>query len=178
MSNSNEEENTGTSGKNEAEQVEVEVGLIDILIPPGKLHVFFNSTSYNTATSALGLTLPQTQVVEVMNDSPLVGMNQVGDIIISVDDGDVRETPCYFIRFLLMNKKENAVRKITVFRGDPYREKEEGEKENDDMKGSNPFTHVRIPLSGSTIDGERTVFRSKVQNQEKDEADANDKEFN
>mmetsp|Transcript_14562 Transcript_14562/g.26267 ORF Transcript_14562/g.26267 Transcript_14562/m.26267 type:complete len:495 (-) Transcript_14562:100-1584(-) len=186
--------NSEDAASNKLESNNEQVGLIDIMAPAGKLHVLFDDT-HRYCPLGLSISGPKAQVTEIREDSPLSGKIQVGDQLISIDDEDMTQMPGTAI-YVLLFSKEDAERKITVFRGD-YDNGEVWEEK----KSSTDYTHVQIPFPGYDSHGKKakekkpipegttkshwrlfpTFFQTKVQvvdnqpkNQEKNQADDDD----
>mmetsp|Transcript_16084 Transcript_16084/g.34782 ORF Transcript_16084/g.34782 Transcript_16084/m.34782 type:complete len:653 (-) Transcript_16084:2037-3995(-) len=79
--------------------------VIDIIVPPGRVGCIIDSSARRGP-----------YVCEIHNSSPLRDKLQVGDRILSVDDGDVRRMNAIDVSKLLGSKSENEERIITISR--------------------------------------------------------------
>jgi hypothetical protein len=81
----------------------------DVLAPSGKLHIILKTDE------------DEGIVIEMISEaSPLAGQVSVGDILISVDEIDVREQTAAIVNRTIEQRKNSMVRKLVFIKGDGY----------------------------------------------------------
>jgi len=82
------------------------IKVVDILAPAGKLGVVVD----NSPTGG------PTYISSISDNSPLLSLIYLGDIIVAVDDEDVQQLTADDISKILLSKSANALRKISLVR--------------------------------------------------------------
>jgi C-terminal processing protease CtpA/Prc len=84
-------------------------GHYDVLAPSGKLHIILKTDEED------GI------VIEMISEaSPLAGKVSVGDILVSVDEIDVREQTAAMVNRTIDHRKNSLVRKLVFIKGNGY----------------------------------------------------------
>ena len=111
---------------------EIISGKFDIVAPAGKLSIRVDDHS----------TAKLVEIVDIKHDSPLHNKVQLGDKVLALDGKDVQRLSSISVSMLLMSKRNESERKITLYRGNTM-----------DLEDGNEYTHVRIPLPGYDYEG-------------------------
>mmetsp|Transcript_19442 Transcript_19442/g.44285 ORF Transcript_19442/g.44285 Transcript_19442/m.44285 type:complete len:456 (-) Transcript_19442:58-1425(-) len=82
------------------------IEVIDVIVPVGKLGLSIDTPNANGAP-----------IVEAIKEgSPLIGKIEIGDIILAIDDEDVRTMTAVRVSKIISRKSEQAQRKFTILR--------------------------------------------------------------
>jgi len=102
---------------------------IHVVAPEGKLGVV-------VATSPQG---GPAYVVDLREDSPLLGKVHLGDKIIAIDDDDVQQLSSTEVSKLLARKSRNPQRKLTILREEDQEEAPSSDEANDALVSESAF---------------------------------------